>query len=68
MGEYDTAREHCQAALALFENQQDVDGQAQTLDSLGYIDHHSGRHHDAIRHHRQAISLYRDRDRDRDDA
>ena len=39
-----------------------MNGQAQTLDSLGYIDHHSGRHDDAIEHYRQAISLYRDLD------
>lgn len=62
VGEYDTGREHCRAALALFEDHEDVDGQAQTLDSLGYIDHHSGRHHDAIRHYGRAISLYRDLD------
>lgn len=58
----DTAREHCQAALALFQHHQDVNGQAQTLDSLGYIDHHSGHHHDAVQHYRRAISLYRDLD------
>ncbi|MCX5053973.1 MULTISPECIES: helix-turn-helix domain-containing protein [unclassified Streptomyces] len=58
----DTAREHCQAALTLYQHHHDVNGQAQTLDSLGYIDHHSGRHHDAIEHYRQAISLYRELD------
>jgi tetratricopeptide (TPR) repeat protein len=60
--EYDVGREHCRAALTLFERHQDVDGQAQTLDSLGYIDHHSGRHHDAIRSCRHAIRLYQDLD------
>ncbi|WP_327721876.1 helix-turn-helix domain-containing protein [Streptomyces sp. NBC_00490] len=58
----DTARRHCQAALALYRQHQDVNGQAQTLDSLGYIDHHSGRHLDAVEHYRQALSLYRDLD------
>lgn len=58
----DTAREHCQAALALYEHHQDVNGQAQTRDSLGYIEHHSGHHHDAVQHYRRAISLYRDLD------
>ncbi|MFJ4633709.1 ATP-binding protein [Streptomyces sp. NPDC088847] len=59
LGDHDgTAREHCQAALALYQHHQDLAGQAQTLDSLGYIDHHNGRHQDAIQHYLQAISLY----------
>lgn len=63
LGDHDgTAREHCQAALALYQYHRDVAGQAQTLDSLGYIDHHSGHHQDAIQHYLQAISLYRDLD------
>ncbi|MGC0344232.1 ATP-binding protein [Streptomyces sp. SLBN-8D4] len=69
LGDHDeTAREHCQAALALFQHHRDVAGQAQTLDSLGYIDHHSGHHHDAIQHYLQAISLYRELDNTFDTA
>lgn len=51
LGDYDTARAHCQAALGLNRRNHDVDAEAASLDSLGYIAHHTG-------HHRQAIDYY----------
>ncbi|MFF0745376.1 ATP-binding protein [Streptomyces sp. NPDC004111] len=60
LGDHDTGREHCRAALAQYEEHRDLPGQAQTLDSLGYIDHHSGHHEDAVGHYRRAVALYRD--------
>ena len=60
LGDHDTAREHCQAALVLHRHHHNPDGLASTLDSLGYIDHHSGHHRQAIDHYRQALTLFRD--------
>ena len=59
LGEYDTAREHCQAALVL-QRRHHPDGQAATLDSLGYIEHRSGHHDQAIQHYRQALERLRE--------
>ncbi|QUQ64764.1 AfsR/SARP family transcriptional regulator [Kutzneria sp. CA-103260] len=56
LGDYDTARAHCQAALALHHHPH---GEAETLDSLGYIDHHTGHHHQAIHHYQRALTLLR---------
>lgn len=60
LGHYDTAREHCQAALTLHRHHHNPDGEADALDSLGYIEHHSGHHRQAIDHYRQALILFRD--------
>lgn len=60
VGDYDAAREHCQTALNLYQHQHNPDGQAITLDNLGYIDHHSGHHTQAINHYHQALTLFRD--------
>jgi tetratricopeptide (TPR) repeat protein len=58
LGEYDTARAHCQAALALHRDHDNPAGQAATLDSLGYIAHHTGCRHQAIDYYQQALTLY----------
>jgi tetratricopeptide (TPR) repeat protein len=60
IGDYDTAREHCQAALTLRRRHHDPSGEASTLDSLGYIDHRSGHHTQAIDHYHHALTLFRD--------
>ncbi|HEY0496974.1 MAG TPA: tetratricopeptide repeat protein [Kutzneria sp.] len=58
LGDHDTARAQCEAALALHEEIGNVEGRATTLDSLGFIAHSAGRHHDAISCYRQALALY----------
>jgi tetratricopeptide (TPR) repeat protein len=60
LGDYDTARDHCEAALDLYRRHDDISGEAATLDSLGYIDHRSGRHTQALEHYRQALALFRE--------
>jgi tetratricopeptide (TPR) repeat protein len=50
----------CRAALILRRHHHNADGEAATLDSLGYIDQHTGRHTHAITHYRHALTLYRD--------
>ncbi|WP_373293214.1 hypothetical protein [Saccharothrix coeruleofusca] len=37
----------------------DPDGEANTLDSPGYIEHHDGDHRRAVGHYRQALARYR---------
>jgi tetratricopeptide (TPR) repeat protein len=58
LGQFDTARSHCQAALTLYQHHE-PDGEAATLDSLGYIAHHTGEHQQAIDYYRQALTVYR---------
>jgi tetratricopeptide (TPR) repeat protein len=53
LGRFDEAREHCLAALDL----QEV---GQILDSLGYIDEHSGRLTDAVGWYRRAVTVFGD--------
>lgn len=61
VGEHDTAREYCQAALALHRRHHRApDGEANTLDTLAYIAHRTGDHAQAITHYRHALALYRD--------
>ena len=59
LGDHDTAREHCRAALALHRQHHHAEGEAATLDSLGYIEHRTGHHHRAIGHYRAAVALFR---------
>jgi tetratricopeptide (TPR) repeat protein len=59
LGDYDTARDHCQAALALHRRHHNTEGEAATLDTLGWIDHHTGHHHRAIARHREALTVFR---------
>ena len=57
---YDTAREHCEAALARYQEHRDPAGEAATLDSLGLIDHLTGHHERAVRDcYEPAIALVR---------
>ncbi|MFC0430878.1 BTAD domain-containing putative transcriptional regulator [Kutzneria buriramensis] len=58
LGHYDTARAHCQAALALHHHD-DPEGEALTLNSLGYTDHHTGHHRQAIDRYQHALDLFR---------
>ncbi|WP_407656177.1 tetratricopeptide repeat protein [Lentzea waywayandensis] len=51
LGEYDTARAHCKAALTRHRQHRNPDGEAETLetlDSLGFVDFHTGQHREAI--------------------
>lgn len=51
-------------SLATFERvcrrHDDRDGEAHTLDSLGFLAHHTGRHTEAVHHYQQALTLLRD--------
>ena len=58
LGDHETAREHCQAAFTLFSRHHDLDGEAVTSASLGYIDHRTGHYHRAIHYHRQAHAMF----------
>jgi tetratricopeptide (TPR) repeat protein len=58
LGHHDTARGHCQTALALFRRHRNRTGEAGALDSLGYIAHHSGDHAVARRCYQQALDLF----------
>ncbi|MEU7524264.1 tetratricopeptide repeat protein [Saccharothrix sp. NPDC042600] len=59
VGEYDTARDHSNAALARYGTRH-PEGRAAVLDNLGYTAHHSGHHREAVEHYRQALDLWRD--------
>ncbi|GAA2795144.1 ATP-binding protein [Crossiella cryophila] len=64
LGEYEQARAHCETALTLHRGHQDgaatLDALGYTLDSLGYIAHHTGRHTDARDYYQQALTVFRD--------
>ncbi|HEV8559091.1 MAG TPA: tetratricopeptide repeat protein [Actinophytocola sp.] len=61
LGEYDQARSHCTAALALHRRHHErSNGEAYTLDSLGYIAHRTGQHARAIDYYQQALKLRRE--------
>lgn len=59
LGDYATARIHCQIALALHRSHGSREAEALTLDSLGYIDQCTGRHQQAVGRYRQALGLLR---------
>lgn len=61
-GDFDTARDHCQAALTLHRHHHNPEGEATTLDSLAFIAHRTGdreqgRDDDAARVQRQLDDL-----------
>jgi DNA-binding SARP family transcriptional activator/tetratricopeptide (TPR) repeat protein len=58
LGDYETARAHCQAALDLLPSG-DSNSKANYLDSLGYIEHRTGHHDLAVERYQQALSLFR---------
>jgi DNA-binding SARP family transcriptional activator/Tfp pilus assembly protein PilF len=59
LGRYDQARVHCEAALAVFE-QHSQQGEAATLDSLGYIAQKTGQYTRALNRYRRALELRRE--------
>ncbi|GAA1337088.1 BTAD domain-containing putative transcriptional regulator [Catellatospora bangladeshensis] len=60
LGDHDTARAHCRDALALNrDHRDDPEVEAHVLDSLGYVDHRTGHHRQAVDRYRQALTLYR---------
>jgi tetratricopeptide (TPR) repeat protein len=60
LGDHDQARDHhYQAAPVLSRRHHDLDTEASTCDSLGYIEHHDSHHEQAIRHYQQALTLRR---------
>jgi tetratricopeptide (TPR) repeat protein len=58
LGEFITARAYCQAALTLW-RRHEPDGEAFTLDILGYIAHHTDQHQQAIDYFQRALTLFR---------
>jgi len=56
LGDYVTARAHCDSALAM---SHDTYGKANRLDTLGYIEHHTGHYDLAIERYQEALSLFR---------
>ncbi|MCH6160816.1 ATP-binding protein [Streptomyces marispadix] len=58
LGHFAQARQYCARALTKCRRSDDRSGEARTLLSLGYIDHHTGDTHTAERHFRRAIALY----------
>ena len=61
LGNYPPARTACLTALALYREHRYLDGQGHTLDSLGYIAHHTRDHVQAIGYYRQALAVARER-------
>lgn len=61
LGRYAQARTHCAAALDLLHAHPVAvpDAEAATLDSLGYVAHHTGEHEQARGYYRQALAVYR---------
>jgi tetratricopeptide (TPR) repeat protein len=53
------ARDNCESALTLYRSCPGTQyGEANTLDSLGYIAHHTGRHNEAVDYYRRSIRLF----------
>ena len=61
LGDYAEARTACEAAFDLHDRHQYQDGQAGTLDSLGYIAYHTHEHEKALEYFGRALAIYRDR-------
>jgi tetratricopeptide (TPR) repeat protein/transcriptional regulator with XRE-family HTH domain len=59
LGHYDDARRRCEAALALAREHHHRELEAGTLDSLGYIAHHTGDLPAAVSYFSQAVAAYR---------
>ncbi|MFD5697803.1 AfsR/SARP family transcriptional regulator [Streptomyces lasiicapitis] len=60
LGHHQQGRAFCERALALCRLHHFLEGEAFTLDSLGYIAHHSGRYAAALDHYHQALALRRE--------
>jgi tetratricopeptide (TPR) repeat protein len=61
LSNYAEARTACLAALELHREHRYLDGQGATLDSLGYIAHHTHHHTQAVSYYRQALAVMRER-------
>jgi tetratricopeptide (TPR) repeat protein len=59
LGDYSYAADYCRSALAVHEEIGDLNGQAHTWDSLGYINRHLGHHDQAAECYRHALTLFR---------
>jgi tetratricopeptide (TPR) repeat protein len=61
LGDFAAARTACEAAFELHDRHRYQDGQAGTLDSLGYIAYHTHDHDKALEYFGRALTIYRDR-------
>ncbi len=59
LGDYAEARTACEAALCLNVRNNDQDGEAQTLDTFGFIEHRSGNLAQAREYYERAIVYFR---------
>ncbi|WP_246843205.1 AfsR/SARP family transcriptional regulator [Allokutzneria sp. NRRL B-24872] len=60
LGRFDEARRHCREALELHHQWAPSAEQANTLDSLGFIELGAGNHEESITYYREALALYRE--------
>jgi DNA-binding SARP family transcriptional activator/tetratricopeptide (TPR) repeat protein len=58
LGEFVPAREHCEQAMKIG-REQDREGHFGTLDSMGYIAHHTGQFEESLRYYDAAIAVNR---------
>jgi tetratricopeptide (TPR) repeat protein len=59
LGQLTNALEHCTVALRLFRRHGDHDGEAVTINSLGYIAHRAGRLQEALSLYQQALGMFK---------
>ena len=57
MGEFEQALAYSQEVLPLFVQQDDATGEAATLHSIGYAQHHLGRYQEAMGAYRRALPI-----------
>ncbi|HEU5474690.1 MAG TPA: tetratricopeptide repeat protein, partial [Actinophytocola sp.] len=55
------ARIQCETALSMHRRYHDREGEAYTLDNLGFIAHRTGNHTQAVDYYRQSLALHRQR-------
>jgi tetratricopeptide (TPR) repeat protein len=60
LGMYEQARTHCEAALTSARRHRDRELEADALDTLGYVAHHTGDLSRALDHYRRALALLRE--------
>lgn len=60
LGDHDTPANTATPRSPCTDTTTNSEGEASALDSLSYIDHHTGYHAQAIDHYQQAATLYRD--------
>jgi DNA-binding SARP family transcriptional activator/tetratricopeptide (TPR) repeat protein len=60
LGQLSEARASCEAALTLHRQHRFREGEARTLDSLGYIAHQAGHYARALDYYAEALALHRD--------